>query len=554
MASLLNIGTRSLAAAQGQLTTISHNIANANTAGYSRQEAILTTSSGEMTGAGFFGRGVDITSVQRRYDQFLTSAAQATGSQAAADAARSDALSQLDAVFGDSDLGVGAALDNLFSATGDLANRPTDSATRQAFLARADQFAQRVTSVGTQLVDLQSMTDSQLSASVKQVNDRLSEIRHLNEEIARLSTSGQPPNDLLDQRNQAIQSLGQMMAVRTVEADDGSLNLFTPSGAQLLVGSHQSVLRAATDPAQPDRVSLQLDMGGSATQWMDAASLGGGRLAGLLQFRDQDLAAARSQLGALAQSVANGFNTQHALGVDAGGQPGTALFDVSTDTAGRVVGLTARSLSAAQLATGYAAVPEAGAANTGGARVAAFSIARTTTDSALPVTITFNNPPTTFNVTGLAGGNLANVPYTPGMSIPAAPSDYNGWRLTLQGAAAAGDTFEVKPNASPRADNRNALALGALARQRDASGVTFNEAYASLVADVGNRVQGGREMASVSAAMHDEATSRLASASGVNLDEEAADLLRFQQAYQASAKVIQASQTLFDALMAATRG
>lgn len=554
MSSLLNIGTRSLAAAQGQLTTISHNIANANTAGYSRQEAMLATSSGEMTGAGFFGRGVDIRSVQRRYDQFLTTAAQATGSQSAADAARADALSQLDAVFGDSDLGVGAALDNLFSATGDLANRPTDSATRQAFLARADQFAQRVTSVGTQLMDLQSTADSQLRATVTQVNDRLSEIRRLNEDIARLSTSGQPPNDLLDQRNQAIQSLGQLMAVRTIEADDGSLNIFSPNGAQLLVGSHQSVLRAATDPSQPDRVSLQLELGAGAAQWMDEASLGGGRLAGLLQFRDQDLAAARSQLAALAQSVADGFNTQHALGVDASGQGGAALFAVAADTTGLAVGLTARALSPAQLATGYAAMPEAGAANTGGARVAAFSIVRATADSALPVTLTFNNPPTTFNVTGLAGGNLANVPYTPGMGIPASPSDYNGWRLTLQGAAAAGDTFEVKPNASPRADNRNALALGALARQRDGAGLTFNEAYASLVADVGNRVQGAREMAGVSAAMHDEASARLASASGVNLDEEAADLLRFQQAYQASAKIIQASQTLFDALLAATRG
>lgn len=554
MSTLLNIGSRSLAAAQGQLTTISHNIANANTAGYSRQQAILSTSSGQMTGAGFFGRGVDITSVQRRYDQFLTAAVQATGSQSAADAARADALSQLDTVFGDPDLGVGAALDNLFVATGDLANRPADNATRLAFLARADQFAQRVTSVGTQLADLQSMADSQLRASVTQVNDRLTEIRRLNEDIARLSTIGQPPNDLLDQRNQAIQALGKLMAVRTVEADDGSLNLFSPSGAQLLVGSHQSVVRTATDPAQPDRVCLQLDMGGGATQWLDAGALGGGSLAGLLQFRDQDLAAARSQLSALAQSVADGFNTQHALGVDAGGQPGGALFAVATDTAGRVIGLSALALSPAQVATGYAAMPEAGAANSGGARVASFAMARSTPDSALPVTITFNDPPTTFNVTGLAGGNLANVPYTPGMAIPAAPADYNGWRLTLEGTAAAGDRFDIKASASPRADNRNALSLGSLARLRDASGLTFNEAYASLVADVGNRVQGGRAMSDVSAALHDEATARQASASGVNLDEEAADLLRFQQAYQASAKIIQASQTLFDALLAATRG
>ena len=149
----------------------------------------------------------------------------------------------------------------------------------------------------------------------------------------------------------------------------------------------------------------------------------------------------RSQLSALAQSVADGFNAQHALGVDAAGQSGGALFDIVSDTTGQVTGLKARALSPAQLATGYAAVPEAGAANSGGARVAAFAISRSTADSALPVTITFNDPPTTFNVTGLAGANLANVPYFPGMSIPAAPSDYNGWRLTLEGVAAAADSF-----------------------------------------------------------------------------------------------------------------
>lgn len=554
MASLLNIGTRSLSAAQGQLSTTAHNIANANTPGYSRQEAVLATSSGQMTGAGFFGRGVDIATVTRRYDQFLTAAVQATGSQAAADQARATALADLDAVFADPELGVGASLDRLFAAAGDLANRPADAAARQTFLARTSQLAQRVTTVGTQLDDLSTGVDSQLKVIVTQVNDRLGEIRRLNEQIARLSTGGQPPNDLLDQRNQAIASLGTLMSVRTVPADDGTVNLFSPSGAQLLVGNYQATLQAVADPAQPERIALRLDMGSGATQWMDAAALAGGSLSGLLQFRDQDLAAARQQLGGLAQAVADAFNAQHALGVDAAGAPGSPLFDVVTATSGMVTGLTARALSPLQLATGYAAMPQAAAGNTGGARVAAFGITRVTADSAQPVSITFNDPPTSFNVTGLAGGNLVNVPYIPGQPVPASPADYNGWRITLQGTAAAGDTFEVAATASPRADNRNALALGALARLRDGAGATLNEAYASLLADVGNRVQGAREMAGVSASMSDEALARQASASGVNLDEEAANLLRYQQAYQASAKIIQASQTLFDALLSATRG
>jgi flagellar hook-associated protein 1 FlgK len=448
---------------------------------------------------------------------------------------------------------VGASLDQLYAATGDLANRPADLSTRQGFLAATSQFAARVSSVGDQLTDMALRTDRELQQTVGQVNDRLTQIRNLNDQIARIQVGGQPPNDLLDQRDAAIASLGQLMAVSTVTASDGSLNVYSPSGAPLVVGSHVATLSAVPDPADPSRIALRLDQGNNSSQYMDAAALGGGSLAGLLQFRDQDLAAARSQLGALAQRVADAFNTRHALGVDASGAPGAALFTVVTDTTGLVTGLKAAALSPSQLATGMAALPQAAATNTGGARVSGFEIARTTTDSALAVTITFNNPPTTVNVSGLAGGaTLANVPYVPGQPLPAAPADWNGWRITLDGGAAAGDSFSVGATGAPRADNRNALALGQLANGRAADGSTMNEAYASLIADVGNRVQGARQLASVSSAMKSEAVSRHQATAGVNLDEEAADMLRYQQAYQASAKIIQASQTLFETLLSAT--
>jgi flagellar hook-associated protein 1 len=170
----------------------------------------------------------------------------------------------------------------------------------------------------------------------------------------------------------------------------------------------------------------------------------------------------------------------------------------------------------------------------------------------LPVAITFNNPPTTFNVTGLAGGNLSNVPYTPGQRVPAAPADYNGWALSLDGAPAAGDTFNIKPMTAPGSDNRNALALNGLSRLGLVGGATINEAYAALLGDVGNRVQSGQDSLDVSNRLQADAIGRQQSVAGVNLDEEAANLLRYQQAYQASARIIQASQSLFDALLSAT--
>ena len=628
MTSLLNIGTRSLAAAQGALSTVSHNIANVNTPGYSRQEAVLSTASGQFTGSGFFGRGVDLTTVRRQYDQFLMGAVQSNTAQASAEAVRSDAMAQLDSLFSDPELGIGAAVDGLFSAAGDLANRPADTSVRQAFIARADQLAQRVTAVGGQLREMGQLADLRLTQSVAQVNQRLTEINTLNNQIAKAQTTGHAPNDLLDQRDVSLKALNELIGVNTVASPDGTINLFGSNGAPLLVGNQQSQLQAIPDPADASRLALQLKVG-AITQPLDGQSLGGG-ISGLVRFRNDDLANATNQVGRIAVVLAASFNTQQSLGVDANGVPGRALFTVpqpvtransansGTNTIAATVtnsadlkpsdyqvdwngsaytitrlsdglttttamvpatmdgltftstgpitagnsytiqpyaaaanGLSAQPLSPRELATGYAATVESAATNTGNASVRRFEVNRQTSDTTLPVTIAFNNPPTSFNVTGLAGGDLTNVPYSPGQRVPAAPADYNGWSLTLDGPAAAGDSFTVKKTLSPANNNGNALALGRLADSALVDGATLNGSYATLVGDVGIRIQSARDTASVSSRLLSESTTRQQNVSGVNLDEEAANLLRYQQAYQASAKIIQASQQLFDTLLAA---
>ncbi|RYY75807.1 MAG: flagellar hook-associated protein FlgK, partial [Comamonadaceae bacterium] len=294
--SLLNIGSRALAAAQGSLATVSHNIANANTAGYSRQQAQLATAGAQYTGAGFFGRGVDLTTVRRQYDQFLTAAVQSAGSASAADTARSTAMQALDSVFGDGELGIGASLDAFFSSAGDLANRPADLSTRQVFIARAGQLAQRVTSIGGQVAALRAEADGRLAPEAAQVNNRLDEISRLNARIVLAQGTGQPPNDLLDQRDAAVQALGALLSVQVVAQDDGSLSLFTTEGAALLVGQQKATLQSVPDPDDASRHALRLTTG-TVSQDLDADALGGGSLAGTLRFRDEDAPAVLDQIG-----------------------------------------------------------------------------------------------------------------------------------------------------------------------------------------------------------------------------------------------------------------
>ena len=538
--SLLSIGSSALGAAQGSLATVSHNIANANTPGYSRQQAVLETAGGQFTGSGFFGQGVNIDTVRRNYDAYLTRAAQSAASTSEADSTRAQGLQALDTLFGDSENGLGAATDALFASAGDLASRPADMSARQTFIARASQLAARITSVGSDLVSQQHDADASIAGAANDANSSIATIQRLNVQIAQSEAAGQTPNDLLDQRDSALQSLNAQLTVHTVTEKDGSISLFTVTGAPLLVGGQAAKLQAVPDPTDGSHVALNLVVGGSS-QPLDLAALGGGAIAGAAVLRDQDLAAALNQVGRFAQVVADAFNHQQSLGLDASGQPGTAMFNAPAPVA----------------------LPDA--RNTGSGTIGA-AIATSGALKASDYEVAWDGA--AWSITRLSDRQVT--------SVATLPATVDGIAFSTGGAPASGDRWLVRPFApaaagisttaitaqqvatadptatSPSADNRNALGFAALASQPLVDGSTLDDAYASLVGDVGLRVQGARDAATVSGALSQEAQSRQQAVSGVSLDEEAADLLRFQQAYQASAKIIQASQTLFESLLAAS--
>ena len=162
-----------------------------------------------------------------------------------------------------------------------------------------------------------------------------------------------------------------------------------------------------------------------------------------------------------------------------------------------------------------------------------------------PVTITFTSA-TTFDVTGTGTGNPTGVAYTAGGAIT-----YNGWTAQIAGSPAAGDTFTVLPNSGGRSDGRNALLLAGLQTQSILAGgaTTIQGAYSQMVSVVGNNARQIQVTSQAQDKMVQQATSAQQSVSGVNLDEEAANLLRYQQAYQAAGKMIQIAQTLFQSIL-----
>ncbi len=196
-------------------------------------------------------------------------------------------------------------------------------------------------------------------------------------------------------------------------------------------------------------------------------------------------------------------------------------------------------------------VTAADTGNTGGGLISPATVSASDPNLTDPVTITFNNPPTTFSVTGATTGSpVANIPYTDG-----SPISFNGWTVAISGTPAAGDTFTVKPNTTGVGDNRNALLLAGIQTDNALNGGTtsLQDAYGQMVTDVGTKTHQSDLAQQAQTAVLNQAQKDLQSVSGVNLDEEAANLVRYQQAYQAAAKLISVSTNLFDTLLSTFR-
>ncbi len=166
-----------------------------------------------------------------------------------------------------------------------------------------------------------------------------------------------------------------------------------------------------------------------------------------------------------------------------------------------------------------------------------------------PVTFTFTSA-TTFDVSGTGTGDPTGVTFNPGSSI-----SYNGWTVQITGSPKPGDTFTIGPNSSGALDNRNALLLGALQSTKTLAGGTasYQNAYGQVVSLMGYKTRELEVTSAAQASLLSQARALQQSESGVNLDEEAANLLRYQQAYQAASKVIQTANQMFDALLDITR-
>lgn len=633
--SVLSIGVTGLNAAQMGLVTAGHNIANAATPGFSRQQIVQSTNIAQLTGSGYLGQGTSVDTVRRVYNQFLASQVMSAETTAAQLDAYANEIQQIDNLLADPSAGLSPALQAFFRGVADVAASPASIPSRQSMLSAATALTTRFQSIDSRLAEVREGVNSQLTSAIGEINSIAGQIASLNNRIVLAQAAGQntPPNDLLDQRDRLLGELNQLVRTSTSVQDDGSINVFVGNGQPMVVGAQSFELRAAQDLFDPTRITVGY-VTSAGTVRLQESLLAGGKLGGLLAFRNETLDPAQSALGRVALGLATTFNAQHQLGQDLTGALGGAFFSVPsalalassqnngtasasatiTDVArlttsdyllsydganyslrrlsdnvswsgasvaalntaiageGFSVSLTAGiapgdafkilptrvgardiGLAIADVRSIAAAAPVRTAAplsNTGTATISAGTVNPPPPANANlqnTVTITFTGAGTFDVVDNTTSTTLASgVAYTSGADI-----SYNGWTIQITGVPAAGDQFTVSANSGGVSDNRNALLLGQLQTRNLLVGgsASYQSAYSQLVSDVGNKAREIQVTLTAQENLVKQASDAQQAMSGVNLDEEAANLIRYQQAYQASAKVIAIASKLFDTLL-----
>jgi len=631
VADVFGISVSALQAFQQAINVTSNNIANASTPGYDVETANLSEAIPQSNGAATVGAGVVVTGISRAYSQAAANQLNTSQSSLGQLNALQNYSSQIDNLFGTTIGGLSTSLQSFYSAFSDVANNPTSTASRQALLGQAQSVATSFQNASSELNSLNTDVNSRITADVQQINSIASAISTLNQQIVvgTAQDGNQPPNELMDQRDQLVSNLSQLVGVTTTTEPDGAMNVFVGNGQPLVLQGQTTQLTTVANQFNASQLEISSS---TANGNVISGDITSGDLGGLLAARTQVINPALNQLGQVATALSQTVNSQQSDGLDLNGNLGANIFSVgtplatssskNTDAVTASVSINANGLGAltsdnyilsfqggtptltdtttgasitptgagtaanpyvangvsivlsgapaasdqflvqptataassinvvltdpSKIAAAGAIATAAASTNTGAATISSGTVLNSANPNLLtPVTIAFTSA-TTYTV----NGGAPNA-YTSGANIAA-----NGWQVQISGAPAAGDSFTVTSNAGGTGDNRNALAA---ANQQNVgvlqNGTTsITGAVSGLITGLGSQAQQINTAQTAQAAVNAQALTSVQSSSGVNLDEEAANLLQWQQAYQAAAQALTVGNSLFTTLIDSVNG
>ena len=543
MLGILNIGTTALLASQSALNTTSNNIAIESTPGYTRQQVELSSdASGLNSETGSSGNGVTVSDITRLYDSFTTLQLMTEKSNSSYWNTYSGVSSSIESIFNEtSSSGIASAISNFFNDWQAVAQNPQGSVERTQLISDANYLGSRIGSAYNSLNDQRTQLYKSSQDLVTQVNSITKQIADLNDKIV------QSPGalDLQDQRDSLVESLNQIAAVNTVQDSSGRYNIFL-GGTALVSSSGSNNMSVALDTNNNMQFSMNTD--GTATNINGQIS--GGQLKANLDMRDTVIPGYMNSLNAFAIDLSDKVNSMNSQGVGLDGSTGNNFFNSLAATNHTVNNGTGTLSSVNITSPSSSNYDQYQVAYTAGSPEAStdYVVTDLTTGATVPNTLTI-----------AAGGQSRTI-------------EFNGMKMTIDGPMTSNETFtaQADPQAATKlavsftdvskiaaaqtaadlpGDNTNAQAIAGLVNQNFVANTDPVSFYSNIVSTAGADSQSATTYVSFETSMVNQLESQRQSTSGVNLDEEAVNMVQYQKSYEAAAKMISVASDLLETLM-----
>ena len=555
---VLSIGSKALLVQQKGIYITGNNIANVNTPGYTRQRLNMSNDFPVDTGIGPVGTGVRAVNIERIYQRFLGVQINTETQSLGKWEANKDMLERVEMILDESEgYGLSQVMSEFFNAWQDLANNPSGAVERSVLVAKSETLAATFSKNYQDLQTVQQDIDTMISGAVEEINLLSEKIASLNQKIIQIESGGHPANDYRDQRDVLLNELSELIDSDSFENANGGVTVAVGSGQPLVEGTNVY------------RLSTQVNaFGHQNLVWMDAANntvditgtLSGGKIKGWLNTRDLDIRNYRQRLDTLAQSLMQEVNTLHASGYGLDGSTGNDFFSGAATASGvldSVLTVSAQTGGAGNISITLVGGGTAGSETvttdpvTGDIRIAIENGVSTQAQIAAALqghsdiaSAVAASPAAVWNL----GSGTDTVTLAGGSS--AANMQVNSAIVLDDQLIAAAESFNTVPGDKP-GDNGNAIAIANLAAALTMKGntATFGADYESFIGEVGNAVRQAGSYYSHQDQMVSQLENYRESVSGVSIDEEMVNLVKFQNAYQAAAKLITTADEMMQAVL-----
>ncbi len=548
--SVLNTAKLGLQTNQTAIEVVGHNISNVQTEGFSRQEVTLEVNRPRRVGLAFLGTGVRATSVTRDFDQFLFNQILGESSMLGNFDIRNTFFQRLETIVNESSgVSLNNAMSEFFLAFDDLASNPTNLSARNAVLSAAGTLATVFNQLGSSLLQQRMNLDDAVAGQVTEINSMLDEVAKLNQSIIQLENGNTFANDLRDQRDLLIKQLSEKLDVQLIDTNDNNTVLTLSGGSPLVAGATVFHLSASANLDNRGFKDIRVDDGMGGTTNV-TAEIQGGEMRGYLDMRDVETLGLIDQLDRLAAGLMEQVNAVHLQGVGLDGSSGNLFFETLTPTV---------SIGSQNSGTGTVTAINASPSTV---TVDKFQIQFTGAGTFDVFNLTTNQTV----ATGLAVGGTVNIANGLAITTGGVPVAGDTVNISVSEDAAMtmalsstvlNDTSKIAAGLSGTGDGQNALNISNIqnslvfssgAFTPGAGTSTFDDFYNSMVSGLGAGSRSSQSILGQQEGVMLQLNSQRESISGVSLDEEMVNLIKFQQAYAASARMITVIEEMFDVL------